>query len=131
MTWLAGSICLKLSMLFLYLRIFSVAQFKRWVYALIAVVISYGIAFIIVFPTNCQPIYQLWAPVPGGWCHNVTIEEFASVSINMAIDIAIIVLPMPLLWSLRMPVYNKVFVSVMFSFGLMLVICVCPFRVRC
>lgn len=117
-------------MLFLYLRIFSVAYFKRWVYAIIAIVISYGIAFVVVFPTNCRPVYQLWAPVPGGWCNDVTIEEFSSVSINMVIDLAIILLPMPILWGLKMPVYNKVFISVMFSFGLMLVLCICLFLSR-
>ncbi|KAL7627702.1 hypothetical protein AAE478_001896 [Parahypoxylon ruwenzoriense] len=125
MTWLAGSVCLKLSMLFLYLRIFSVAQFKRWVYALIAIVVSYGIAFFIVFPTNCQPVYQLWAPVPGGWCHDVTIEEFSSVGINLAIDLAIIILPMPILWTLKMPVYNKIFISIMFSCGLITIGLMC------
>ncbi|KAI1503403.1 hypothetical protein F5X99DRAFT_375139 [Biscogniauxia marginata] len=125
MTWLVGSVCLKLSMLFLYIRIFSIAKFRQWAYALIVVVVCYGIAFIIVFPTNCQPISQLWAPVPDGWCHNPIIEQFASVTLNLVIDLAIVILPMPALWSLKMPRSNKVFISIMFSLGLITIGVMC------
>ncbi|RYP62674.1 hypothetical protein DL771_009615 [Monosporascus sp. 5C6A] len=124
-TWLVGSVCLKLAMLYLYLRVFSIAQFKRWVYALIVVVACYGIAFLAVFPTICHPISHIWAPVPGGWCHNPAIEQFTSVGLNLIIDLAIVILPMPTLWSLKMPLYNKVFISIMFSFGLVTIGIMC------
>lgn len=81
------------------------------------VVICYGIAFLAVFMTICQPIDQMWNPVPGGWCRDTSDQEFSSVAFNLVLDLAIFILPMPWLWGLKMPLRNKVAVSVMFGIG--------------
>lgn len=119
MTWLIASVFLKLSMLALYTRIFSTRMLKNWSYVLMVIVACYGISFIVVFLTNCFPIDNLWNPQPGGWCHNPIYEEFASIGLNMVMDLAIVIMPMPALWGLNMPLRNKFFVSIMFSIGLM------------
>jgi hypothetical protein len=116
-TWLLGTVFIKMSVLWLYTRIFATPAFKRWSYAIMALVVGYGVGFIVVFMTKCQPLSQMWAPVPGGWCRDLKIEELASVTINIALDAAIVVLPMPVLWGLQMPIRNKIFISVMFSIG--------------
>jgi hypothetical protein len=118
-TWLVATVCAKMSMLFLYTRIFSVAHFRKSSYAVMVVVVGYFITFMALFMTNCVPLYHLWHPVPGGWCREVTIEEYTSVAFNLVIDLAIVILPMPALWRLQMPLRNKVYVSIMFSIGLM------------
>lgn len=85
---------------------------------LIALVASYCVAFFPVFMTNCHPVDQQWNPSPGGWCRDLSIEEFASVSINLALDLAVVILPLPALWKLQMVTRHKVFLSVMFSLGI-------------
>jgi hypothetical protein len=83
------------------------------------VVVGYFIAFMTLFMTNCTPLSHLWHPVPGGWCRQLTTEEYTSVAFNLVIDLGIVILPMPVLWRLQMPLRNKIFVSVMFGIGLM------------
>ncbi|KAI3325698.1 hypothetical protein HD806DRAFT_454516 [Xylariaceae sp. AK1471] len=118
MTWLVATTCLKMSMLTLYLRIFTTAQYEKYIYIMVAAVSAYGLTFYVVFLTNCSPIYQLWHPVEGGWCRDATIEEFTSIAFNLFIDLAIVILPMPMVWKLQMPRHNKIFVTMMFSIGL-------------
>ncbi|KAI0838423.1 hypothetical protein F5Y06DRAFT_268049 [Hypoxylon sp. FL0890] len=124
-TWLFGTVCVKLAMLFLYIRVFSTAQFKRWTYALMGVVVCYFVAFLIVFMTNCIPLSNLWDPVPGGWCRELTTEEYTSVVFNLVIDLSIVILPMPVLWQLKLPFRDKIFVSMMFGMGIITIAVMC------
>jgi hypothetical protein len=116
---LLGTVFCKLSVLWLYTTLFTTRSFKYAAWALMAVVAGYGIAFLCVFLTNCQPISQEWDPVPGGHCRDLNIEELTSISLNMVMDTLIVVLPMPSLWHLRMAARNKITITVMFGMGLL------------
>lgn len=120
-TWLTGTCSVKIAMLCLYTRIFTTRQFRIWAYLLMAAVAIYFVAFLILFMTNCIPLSHLWDPVPWGWCRDLEIEQYTSVTFNLLIDLCIVILPMPSLWNLKMPLRNKFFVSIMFSIGLMCV----------
>lgn len=115
--WTLGTGAIKLSMVFLYTRIFRTAQFRRCAYVLMGAIAAFTVAFFVVFLTNCQPVSQEWKPVPGGHCRTQSPSEFASVSSSLAIDLAIIILPFPWLWNLKMPLRNKITVSVILSIG--------------
>ncbi|KAI1095729.1 hypothetical protein F5B19DRAFT_440751 [Rostrohypoxylon terebratum] len=115
--WLLGSVFVKLSILWLYHRLFATKEFRRWSWPMIGIVICYGIAFLIVFLTNCIPPDQLWNPQPGGHCRDMQYSDYATVGINLFLDLAILILPMPTLWGLQLPVRKKIMVTVMFSFG--------------
>ncbi|GJC96504.1 Integral membrane protein [Colletotrichum higginsianum IMI 349063] len=116
-TWLLGTVFIKMAILWLYTRIFATAQFKRWSRVLMGFTGAYGVAFLIIFMTRCLPVSQQWAPVPGGHCRDITIDQIVSVTINIVLDIAMTVLPMPALWGLQMPLKNKIAVSAMFGMG--------------
>ena len=88
-------------------------------YVLMFCVAGYGIAFVCVFFTNCVPLDYPWNPVPGGHCKDVAIEEILSVSVNMVIDTAIVILPMPVLWGLQLATRKKIAISGIFSLGLL------------
>lgn len=115
--WLLSCVFCKLSILCFYNRIFTIKEFLRWSRGLIAIVICYCIAFFAVYMTNCQPIYNLWYPVEWGHCREMSISDFATLGTNITLDIAIIALPMPVLWNLKMPLRNKISISIMFSIG--------------
>ncbi|KAL0941908.1 uncharacterized protein CTRU02_204671 [Colletotrichum truncatum] len=116
-TWLLGTIFIKFAILWMYTRIFATAQFKRWSRILMGIVGAYGVAFLILFMSRCTPVSQQWAPVPGGNCRDITIDQIVSVTINIVVDVAMTILPMPALWGLQMPLRNKVAVSAMFGMG--------------
>ncbi|KAI0380262.1 integral membrane protein [Hypomontagnella monticulosa] len=115
--WLFACVFSKLSILFFYNRVFATKEFRRWSNGLIAIVVCYCITFLAVYMTNCRPIDQLWNPVPWGSCREMSISDFATLGTNITLDIAVIILPMPVLWNLQMPLRNKISVSVMFSIG--------------
>ncbi|KAK7941422.1 uncharacterized protein PG986_013809, partial [Apiospora aurea] len=115
--WLLASVFVKMSLLWLFRRIFVTARFKLWSKALIIINSCYGIAFLPVYLTNCTPIDQLWHPRPDGHCRDMAISDYATVAINLIMDFSMVVLPLPPLWSLRIPRRKKVVVSIMFSFG--------------
>ncbi|KAK1590111.1 uncharacterized protein LY79DRAFT_555910 [Colletotrichum navitas] len=117
-TWLLGTVFIKMAILWLYTRLFCTAQFKRWSRILMGVTGAYGVAFLILFMSRCVPVSQQWNPVPGGHCRDITIDQIVSVCINIVLDIAMTALPMPMLWGLQMPLKNKIAVSAMFGMGL-------------
>ena len=82
------------------------------------VVTAYSIAFLVVFLTNCQPISYPWNPVPGGYYKSIGVEEAVSLSIDMAIDTSVVILPMVPLWKLQLPTRKKIAVSRFFCLGL-------------
>lgn len=85
---------------------------------MVALVSCYGIAFLVVYLTNCTPVDQLWKQHPNGHCRDMQYSDYATVGMNMFLDLAIFVLPMPTLWSLQLPAKKKAIITVMFSLGL-------------
>ncbi|TGJ82834.1 hypothetical protein E0Z10_g5933 [Xylaria hypoxylon] len=117
-TYLTGTACVKLTMLFLYHRIYTTPVFRRWNYGAIAFVALYFISFIPVFLTNCIPLSQYWDPKPTGWCRDTLIFDNATVAANLLLDFAVLILPLPVLWRLQMSIRDKLTVTSMFSIGL-------------
>ncbi|KAI1125603.1 hypothetical protein F5Y10DRAFT_279366 [Nemania abortiva] len=116
-TYLGGTAFVKLSMLCLYYRIYTTPVFRRWCYVVIAADIIYIIGFIPLFLTNCIPISQYWDPKPTGWCRDTLIGDHATVFVNLVLDLAVLALPLPVLWRLRMSIRDKLTVTAMFSLG--------------
>ncbi|KAH8161364.1 hypothetical protein CIB48_g6888 [Xylaria polymorpha] len=116
-TWIFTNTAIKLAVLLLYMRVFTTPVFKRCALVLVAATISFGLSFFIVFLTRCHPISQEWNPVAGGWCADLQVQEISSISTNLVVDVAIVLLPLPWLWRLQMPLRNRIAVMIMFSFG--------------
>ncbi|KAI1158209.1 hypothetical protein F5B18DRAFT_105107 [Nemania serpens] len=116
--WLLGNVFAKLSILCLHNRIFTVRKFQWIVYAVMGFTIAYSITFLALFIFRCRPISVFWNPRPGFRCREIYTEEFSSVSFSLVIDLAIIILPMPLLWGLQMNLTKRLALTAMFSVGL-------------
>jgi hypothetical protein len=121
-TWTLGTTAFKLSVLFLYVRIFTIKIFRTLSYSLMALTIAYCVSFLVVFLTTCTPdISQLWNPTPNGHCRDLNIGQLGSVSTNPAHDVIILILPIHFLWKLQMGLLNKIIVTIVFSFSLLYV----------
>ncbi|KAI8632789.1 hypothetical protein F5Y19DRAFT_471960 [Xylariaceae sp. FL1651] len=121
LTYLMATTFVKLSVLWLYRRIYITAVFRRWCYGLMTLVILYLISFIPLYLTNCIPISQLWLLGPHTRCRDPAIGDNATIIVNLILDVAILVLPLPVLWRLRMSVRDKATVTAMFSIGIVTV----------
>ncbi|MCJ1269870.1 hypothetical protein MMC22_009763 [Lobaria immixta] len=109
----------QLSILFLYKRIFTLQKrwFRNTLYVLAILSITCEIAIFFAGLLFCTPIHFAWNKSVKGHCVNVQmIYVFADV-LNLLVDFAIVIAPIPLIWSLHMTRSAKWGVSVMFLLG--------------
>ncbi|KAH8701444.1 hypothetical protein GQ44DRAFT_732872 [Phaeosphaeriaceae sp. PMI808] len=97
-----GLMFTRLSYLALYLRLAATKKFRVVLYISIALVSAYGIATAIVCMTLCVPFEKLWTPTIPGHCINIKAFWTANPALGIVFDIAIFVLPIPLLWGLKL-----------------------------
>lgn len=85
-----------------------------------ALSISYDIAVFFEAVLLCRPLAYTWnKSVPNGNCGNTTLAYEAVGILNLLTDLAIIILPMPLLWSLNLPAAKKLALTAIFGVGIM------------
>ncbi|KAJ5669799.1 hypothetical protein N7462_010869 [Penicillium macrosclerotiorum] len=122
MTWLTGTVCCKLSILSLYTSLFRTFRpIRMLVWVVSGLVLGYFVTFLPLFLTQCHPISYQWHPVPGGGCRSLSIQEIASITLNIFLDSTIALLPIPALWKLHMSLRNKLTIGLMFGMGLIVV----------
>ena len=83
-----------------------------------AVVICYGIATLFDSLFLCIPISQFWAPhrAPGA-CANENTVWYSNAAVNIALDLAIVILPMPAIRTLSISRARKIGVMFLFALG--------------
>ncbi|EOD43467.1 integral membrane protein [Neofusicoccum parvum] len=83
------------------------------------VVVAYtlGIMFSLIFP--CKPIASNWDITISGECINKTGIYIATAIINIATDLALLILPIPILARLQIPGLEKAALIAMFGVGSM------------
>ncbi|KAH9983959.1 integral membrane protein [Xylariaceae sp. FL0662B] len=110
----------KTSILLLYLRIFYVHRWFRWgTYALIAYIWVWGITeeFIAIF--LCKPVAYQWDQyrpdeTPGASClDQLAYYRWVSVP-NVIHDVAMIIVPVPMIWRSKIATRQKLAVSCVF-----------------
>lgn len=85
-----------------------------------------GITFIVVIITDlavCQPVTKYWQvlPDPGGQCRQGFVQLIAMGTSSALIDIILIVFPVPIILSTRIPTKRKVLLVMLFCFGFLTV----------
>ncbi|PGH11327.1 hypothetical protein AJ79_04943 [Helicocarpus griseus UAMH5409] len=108
----------KLSILLLYLRIFTNKVFRRICWALIVIVISYqtGSAAASIF--QCTPVRRAWDKQVPGTCVNSRVTWYANAAFNISSDLAILILPMPVVKSLQLPKKARIGLMAVFALGI-------------
>ncbi|EJP64202.1 integral membrane protein Pth11-like, putative [Beauveria bassiana ARSEF 2860] len=85
-----------------------------------------GVSFIAVLITNlavCHPIAKSWqlTPDPGGQCRQGFVQLITMGAASAVLDIILIVFPVPLILSTRIPTKRKVLLVMLFCFGFLTV----------
>jgi uncharacterized protein with PQ loop repeat len=108
----------KCSVLVQYIRIFPVRRFQKLCCALLAVVIARGAWSVFGNVFLCIPISFVWdRTIHGGHCRDRRLLWYTNAGTNIVLDIVILLLPMPLIWILRIPRSQKRGLVVMIAFG--------------
>lgn len=116
--YLAAVTLPKLSILSMYLRIFTTKLYRRSVYVLGVILIMTFVVGGLTGSLGCQPLAFFWDPtIPGGHCIDIN-AFFRWISLpNILTDVAMLVLPQPLIWTLKITRNQKIGLTLTFLTG--------------
>ncbi|KAF2262953.1 hypothetical protein CC78DRAFT_437623, partial [Lojkania enalia] len=109
----------KLSILWLLHIIFPFRNFRKVVRILAAVVVCWWVATILLDTFICYPINARWNRNVRGTCSNkvIQVEYFATPIPWIITDFAILITPLPLLWTMKVSRARQIGLIALFGFG--------------
>lgn len=108
----------KLSILSLYHRLSVSGSFRVWVNIMIGANIALTVSIFFADLLQCTPIAFTWdSTVPGGKCMDQKAFFIGSAALNIASDFAVLLLPIPMVWSLKINIRKKIALISLFSLG--------------
>ncbi len=107
------------SILCLYLRIFGINKsFARVVHAFLTLVLAWGIATLLTSIFQCSPVSALWnSDTTDRHCIDPQKWLIGTNVPHIIIDFSILLLPMPLIWRLKLSTGRKISLSGVFLVG--------------
>ena len=109
MTYLFQPMLVKLAMLALYHRMNPSRLFKKAVCCVGVFVCMYTVCFVVLYCGPCDPDRD------GNTCLNaITIVHAA---INILTDLVVLTMPIPMVYSLRIPLRQKIYVGGVLAIG--------------
>lgn len=131
--WAPAIMCIKLSILIVYRRIFLGNQrwFKIALWANGFYALGLGIASTFVFIFQCSPVDYYWTrfvafygyPAPEGGCLPQMAHLVTPQILSTASDLVILLLPIPVIWGLHVENSRKIPVFLVFLLGAFTVGC--------
>ena len=109
----------KASLIILYYRIVGQQKVYRWcIYILSFVVGGYSIGITLALIFACNPLAKSWdKSITEGHCVDQNGLYIATAVTNTVTDVALLVLPMPMVFTLNMPTVQKFGLSLVFLVG--------------
>ncbi|EPQ63779.1 hypothetical protein BGT96224_3922, partial [Blumeria graminis f. sp. tritici 96224] len=112
-------IVIKVSLCSFFLRIFPQKQFRICCYALVILMSTLAVAWVLLLIFQCKPITSNWnINIEHPRCYNIQIYAYAGAVAAMSQDMCILALPIPLVLKLRISTKKKIGVIAMFSLGI-------------
>jgi uncharacterized membrane protein len=113
----------KISIIALYLRIFTMRAARITCYILMFTIAANWVAFIFAATFQCSPMAYQWdKSVTGGSCFDVQAFYRASSAPNIGNDVIILILPIPTVWRLKASMIRKLGLMFIFLTGSVLVV---------
>ena len=110
----------KISILFLYRRIFTTYWARRANSLLLWIVVIIGLWITASVATACVPLEAFWnwnlAMTTKVYCHSLNVW-WTNSALNIVTDLAIVLLPMPVLTKLQLPRRQKYALVGVFALG--------------
>ncbi|KAK3323097.1 hypothetical protein B0T19DRAFT_485546 [Cercophora scortea] len=118
LTYNLATMFIKLSFLSLYLRYSTGWAFHAAVYFLMLITTAYSLAMAFSWAWLCRPMASLWDwSTVGGSCVNPNTPFIAATGTNVGTDILIFLLPVWMLWPVKMRLMTKISVAVAMTVG--------------
>ncbi len=104
----------------MYLRLFgSDKPFKYATWAVLCFVTGYLGCNIITLIFGCTPVSKYWKHDQPGHCINLVKADHAYGSMNVVSDVLLFLLPLPMIWQLRLTLREKLGLVLIFMSGIM------------
>lgn len=110
----------KLSMLFFYLRIFTLKGVQRLLWGTVVFTSLYGVAYVLTAIFECNPISYFWTKWDGlhhGVCVDINAIIWSHAAISIALDFWMLAIPLWQLWRLQLHWRKKASIALMFCVG--------------
>uniref|UniRef100_A0A8H7N2Y7 Rhodopsin domain-containing protein n=2 Tax=Bionectria ochroleuca TaxID=29856 RepID=A0A8H7N2Y7_BIOOC len=116
--YMVGITLPKVALLILYLKVFADRKVIIATWVVMCLLIGLCFSSVVALFAICQPFAYNWnKSIPGGHCGNF-MAAYKYISIpNIVSDVAILLLPIPSLWSLNMSRWKKAGVFATFAVG--------------
>lgn len=109
----------RLALLLMYLRLFGVSQpFRYATWAVLFFVTGYLFANIVTLVFGCTPITKYWRHDEPGHCIVLVQADYAYGSMNVVSDVLLFLLPLPMVYQLRLTRKEKVGLVLVFMSGI-------------
>ncbi|PGH04418.1 hypothetical protein AJ80_08529 [Polytolypa hystricis UAMH7299] len=108
----------KISILLLYRRLFDTRRFRLICHLVLFYVAMYGLASIIATGLECSPIRRVFDKAVEGSCIDLTAFWYTTATSNIVTDIVILILPLPVIQTLRLPKRQKYGLMLIFTLGI-------------
>ncbi|KAK3360440.1 hypothetical protein B0T25DRAFT_130115 [Lasiosphaeria hispida] len=114
----------KLSITVQCYRVLRTPKMQRFFRTYFVFLVVYGLWTFFSSIMTCWPVEAYWLAVTGmqGVCLNKGVLTFSNAGINIATDLILIVVPVPLLWRLQIPKKQKIILMGLFCVGALAVV---------
>ncbi|KAJ5281266.1 hypothetical protein N7478_006638 [Penicillium angulare] len=114
---------IKVSILFLYLRIFP--EFYHFRFQVIGTMVFVTVAVVIIVPMviwQCVPVHAIWEfKREDARCLSISGVAYASAAVNIFTEVLVLILPLPLLQTLRASRTQKIALYLLFGCGIIVI----------
>lgn len=108
----------KISILVFYYRLSVSGTFRQVVMALIVTNVALTMSIFFADFFQCSPINYIWdKSIEGGKCINTEAFFISSAALNIVSDFAVLLLPIPMVWKLKINMKKKIVLILLFSLG--------------
>ncbi|KAJ6191432.1 hypothetical protein N7519_001453 [Penicillium mononematosum] len=124
---------LKACMLVIYARITEGLKQKRWInYLAIYVAVGFVVTELSLF-LLCRPLSDYWAvvPTPDYQCSSYQYYEIVQGCISISADIFMLVIAIPMLLQVRVPLKQKMILTLLFGMGIFVIVAAVLNKVYC
>jgi len=115
--WAVAVNVTKASIVAQYLRIFSSRITRFCCYTLLVSLVPAVCWSVFGGTFLCTPVSKLWKPQLAGKCMDPRTYWLSAAGINIGIDFAVLILPLPAITQLRLPCKQKICMVLMFLLG--------------
>jgi hypothetical protein len=114
------AICsVKVAFLLQYRRVFDLPNVRRICDSMIIFVTLFAASQALVLLFGCIPVEKIWRPFIDAKCINRIAFWYVNAVVNLITDVAIIIMPMPLVRMLPLRLLQKMVLVSVFGIGLL------------